>query len=482
MLLKDLLKDVNTHYANEKITGVTCDSRKVESGFAFVCISGNAIDGHLFAKDALLKGASVVITERDLEIDRQIVVEDTRAAYAKMSAEFFGRPAESLKLIGVTGTNGKTSISYMIKAILEFCGYKTGVIGTIQNMIGDKVYESANTTPDAYNLNRLFAQMRDEGCDYVVMEASSHALDQKRIYGLEFEVAAFTNLTQDHLDYHITMDNYFEAKKKLFSMSKKAVINLDDEYAERLVGSIDCETVTYSEKSNESTYSAKYINMRPDGIEYELVGYNLIKHMKIKTGGKFSVYNSLCAAVCCMELGIDVSKISEALEGMSGVKGRAEVVATDRDFSVIIDYAHTPDGLKNILSTFKEIKKGRLVCLFGCGGDRDSSKRPIMASVAAKYSDFVIVTSDNPRTEEPSKIIDDITKGLENTKTPYVIIENRIEAIKYAVQKAQTDDIIILAGKGHEDYQIIGKEKIHLDEREIVKEALLLLGNDKQEN
>ena len=475
MLLKDLLQDINTPYAETEIVGITCDSRAVEQGFAFVCINGASLDGHKFAESALKKGAAVIVTERKLGLSNEVVVEDTHAAYALMSAAFFGNPSKDLKLIGITGTNGKTSITYMLKAILEAAGYKTGVIGTIQNLIGDRIVESANTTPDAYNLNRLFALMRDEGCDYVIMEVSSHALDQKRVYGLDFEVAAFTNLTQDHLDYHKTMENYLEAKKKLFSMCKTAVINLDDRYAPAIAEGLSCKILTYSEKSNESTYSAKYINLRPEGIEYELVGYNLIKHMKIRTGGKFSVYNSMCAAVCAMELGLDISLIASALERLDGVKGRAEIVPTGRDFTVIIDYAHTPDGLANILSTFKEIKQGRLVCLFGCGGDRDSTKRPIMGTVAAKLADFVIVTSDNPRTEDPSKIISDITYGMKDSKTPYTVIENRIEAIKYAVANAKTNDIIILAGKGHEDYQILCTGKIHLDEREVVAEALSLL-------
>ncbi len=475
MLLKELLQDINTPYADTEIAGITCDSRAVEQGFAFVCINGASLDGHKFAESALKKGAAVIVTERKLGLSNEVVVEDTHAAYALMSAAFFGNPSKDLKLIGVTGTNGKTSITYMLKAILEAAGYKTGVIGTIQNLIGDRIVESANTTPDAYNLNRLFALMRDEGCDYVIMEVSSHALDQKRVYGLDFEVAAFTNLTQDHLDYHKTMENYLEAKKKLFSMCKTAVINLDDRYAPAIAEGLSCNILTYSEKSNESTYSAKYINLRPEGIEYELVGYNLIKHMKIRTGGKFSVYNSMCAAVCAMELGLDISLIASALERLDGVKGRAEIVPTGRDFTVIIDYAHTPDGLSNILSTFKEIKQGRLVCLFGCGGDRDSTKRPIMGAVAAKLADFVIVTSDNPRTEDPSKIISDITSGMKDSKTPYTVIENRIEAIKYAVANAKTNDIIILAGKGHEDYQILCTGKIHLDEREVVAEALSLL-------
>lgn len=472
MLLKDLLQNLDTALGNTEISGITCDSRAVEKGYAFVCINGASVDGHKFAKDALEKGAAVVITEKQLGLDKEVTVMDTHAAYATMSREFFGNPASRLRLVGITGTNGKTSVTYMLKAILEEAGYKTGIIGTIQNMIGDRVLPSANTTPDAYNLNKLFKEMADEGCEFAVMEVSSHALDQKRVYGIDFEVAAFTNLTQDHLDYHLTMENYLGAKKKLFAMCKTAVANLDDPAYDALLSDMPCKKVTYSEKRNDSTFSAKYINLRPEGIEYELVGYNLIKHIKLKTGGKFSVYNSMCASLCALELGIDLNTITAALEKLSGVKGRAEIVPTGRDFSVIIDYAHTPDGLENILSTFKEIKQGRLVCLFGCGGDRDATKRPIMGSVAARLSDFVIVTSDNPRSEEPMKIIDDIVSGMKDSKTAYKIIENRIEAINYAIENAESNDIIILAGKGHEDYQILSTGKIHLDEREVVAEAL----------
>lgn len=472
MLLRELLPNVSVEFGNVEIKDITCDSRKVEPGFAFVCINGFNLDGHKFALSAETSGASIIISEKPTGAKNEIIVPDTHEAYAVMSANYFGNPADKLKLVGVTGTNGKTSVTYMLKAIIESKGYKTGVIGTIQNMIGDRVIESTNTTPDAYALNKLFFEMVKEGCEYAIMEASSHALDQKRIYGLNFEVAAFTNLTQDHLDYHLTMDNYFEAKRKLFGMCKNAVVNIDDPYGKKLLESLTCKVSTYASVDRSATFSANGINMKPDGIEYEMVGDYTIKRIKLRTGGKFSVYNSLCAAVCARQLGFSFDEIAEALYALEGVKGRAEVVETGRDFTVIIDYAHTPDGLENILSTFKELKRGRLVCLFGCGGDRDATKRPIMGAVAAKLSDFVIVTSDNPRSEEPKKIIDDILEGMKNVRTPYVVIEDRTDAIKFAIQKAQKDDVIVLAGKGHEDYQILKTGKIHLDEREVIKEAL----------
>lgn len=454
-----------------EISGVTCDSRKVKNGYAFVCIVGSLSDGHDYAQSALEKGAAVIVAQKDLGIDNQIIVEDTHAAFATMCANWFGNPAKKLKLIGVTGTNGKTSVTYMLKSILESAGHKVGLVGTIQNMIGDEVIPTSNTTPNAYDLNSLFSLMCDKGCSYAIMEVSSHALDQCRVYNLDFEVAMFTNLTQDHLDYHITMDNYLEAKKKLFKMCKTAVINKDDEYAERLMDGLDCKIITYS-TGNDSTFSAKAVNYRPASVEYELVSNEILQHIKVNTSGKFTVYNSLCAICCAVELGFDVSKVAESLAKLQGIKGRAEVVPTGKDFTVIIDYAHTPDGLKNILKTFNECKKNRVIALFGCGGDRDKTKRPIMGSIATRYADFVIITSDNPRSEDPMSIINDILVGLEGSPTPYKVIENRIEAIKYAIRIAKEGDIIVLAGKGHETYQILSSGTIHLDEREIIADAL----------
>lgn len=470
MKLKDLIL-TEGKLAELEIKGITCDSRAVKEGYAFVCINGAVSDGHRFAQSALEKGAAVIIAERDLEIDNQVIVPDTHMAFADMSAKWFGSPAKDLKLIGVTGTNGKTSVTYMIKSILEAMGNKVGLIGTIQNMIGQEVIATQNTTPNAYDLNALFADMKTKGCSYAVMEVSSHALDQFRVYDLDFEAAIFTNLTQDHLDYHKTMDNYLEAKKKLFKMCKTAIINADDEYAEKIAEGLECRVVTYS-TGNNSTYSAKAIKYKPASVEYEFMSEKGINHIKVNTGGKFTVYNSLCAVSCAAELGLSVSEAATAISELNGVKGRAEVVENDRNFTIIIDYAHTPDGLKNILKTFNECEKNRLTVLFGCGGDRDKTKRPIMGSIAARYADFVIVTSDNPRSEEPGEIIKDILVGMEGVPTPFKVIENRIEAIKYAIETAQENDIIVLAGKGHETYQILKDGTIHLDEREVIAEAL----------
>lgn len=474
MLLKDLISTENSTLQSLEVKGVTCDSSAVQQGFVFVCIKGTRFDGHSFAEKALQSGAVAVVVERDMGLENQIVVTDTHAAYATICAKWFGNPADALTLVGVTGTNGKTSVTYMMKKILEAAGHKVGLVGTIQNMIGDEVIASQNTTPNAYELNSLFQRMKEEGCSHVVMEVSSHALDQCRVYQLNFDVAVFTNLTQDHLDYHGTMENYLAAKKRLFSMCKTAVINKDDEYAAELVNGLDCEIVTYS-TGNDATFSAKAIQYKPAQVEYELVSNTILRHIRLHVGGQFSVYNSMASAIAAVQLGVSDELVAKALDSLKGVKGRAEVVPTDRDFTVIIDYAHTPDGLKNILKTFKECKKNRLIVLFGCGGDRDKTKRPLMGGVAVRLADYCIITSDNPRTEDPSAIIEDILTGVSGVKTPYKVIENRIEAIRYAISMAEKDDIIVLAGKGHETYQILKEGTIHLDEREVVREALAKL-------
>lgn len=472
MKLKDLLPGLPAGIGETPISGIACDSRKVGKGYAFVCIRGTAADGHTFAPAAVENGASVIVTERDLGLPGQVIVPDSRRAYAEMCAAWFGRPADSLRLIGVTGTNGKTTVSYLVKAILEQSGYKVGLIGTIQNMVGDECLPAKNTTPSAYELHSLFSLMKNAGCQYVVMEVSSHALDQQRVGGLHFEAALFTNLTQDHLDYHLTMDNYKEAKRRLFGMCDTAVVNYDDPHWKDMVEGQPCQVVTYSALSDEATYSAKGITYRPDGVDFQMVGFGVISRVRLKTAGRFSVYNALCAGAAAVTLGLPLNTVAGALSQAPGVKGRAEVVPTGRDFTVIIDYAHTPDGLENILRTFKDIPKNRLIALFGCGGDRDRSKRPRMGKIAARLADYCIVTSDNPRTEDPALIIKDILAGMEGEKTPCTVVENRIEAIKYAINQARPGDIIVLAGKGHETYQILRAGTIHLDEREVVAEAL----------
>ena len=472
MKLKNILQNVSKEFENIEIKHVTNDSREVKEGSIFVCLKGPQNDGHDFAKSALEKGAAVVVCEKDLKLDKQIVTKDTHKALALLCDAQFDFPLKKLKVIGVTGTNGKTSVCSILKHILEENGHKTGLIGTVEHLVGDEVIPSDNTTPGIVKLRELFAKMVAAGCEYAVMEVSSHALDQRRVEGIEFETGIFTNLTQDHLDYHGDMEEYFLAKAKLFNISKNAVINLDDEYGKKLAEMVDCNCLTYSTKTDEADFTAKNIQVFHDKVKYDMAGFGVIGRISLNISGKFSVYNSLAAAVCAKEIGLSIEDITNSLSTINGVKGRAENVPTGKDFTVIIDYAHTPDGLQNILSTFRDCEKNRLVVLFGCGGDRDKTKRPIMGAVAARLANFVIVTSDNPRTEEPMAIIEDITKGLKGIHTPYKVIENRIEAIHYAIKHAKSGDIIVLAGKGHETYQIIGTKKIHLDEREVVKEAL----------
>lgn len=453
--------------AELEIKGITNDSRKVNKDYAFVNTCGKIE----YDFDALDNGAAVIITPNDLQIENAIKVDNISEIFALMSAKWFSDPAKKLKLIGVTGTNGKTSVTYMLKAILEKAGKKVGLIGTNQNMIGDKVIPSINTTPNAYYLNELFYKMEQDDCEYVVMEVSSHSIEGGHIIGLQFEVGVFTNLTQDHLDFHGNMESYYTAKKKLFAQCKTAVLNADDQYFSRLYDEIDCKKVAYS-VGGASDYIAKAVNCFATHTDYKLLTNDELLHIDVNTGGNFTVYNSLGAITAASQVGVPYSVSKEALADFDGVKGRAEVIPNTGDFTVIIDYAHTPDGLKNILKTFKSCAKERIILLFGCGGDRDKTKRSQMGEIASIYADYVIVTSDNPRTENPREIIDDIMKGIPNGLFAGKIIEDRYEAIKFALSIAQKDDIIILAGKGHEDYQIIGKEKHPFDEREIVKNLL----------
>ncbi len=457
---------------DSEISFLTCDSRQVKKGCVFACLKGVNCDGHDYALQASQFGASAILVERDMGVANQIVVANTHAAYAKMCANFYGNPAKKLKFIGVTGTNGKTTVTNILKHILSMENKKVGLIGTIQNEIGDTIIKTDKTTPNHLEYQKLLKDMVDGGCEYVVMEVSSHALEQHRIADTKFEVGVFTNLSQDHLDYHETMENYYEAKKKLFDVSKMAVICVDDEYGKRLAKEVSCSAVTFSVDSDDSSYRASEISINASGVKYKLTGDNDSEFICFSTPGMFSVHNSMAAAIVGFLLGFNEKNVVNDIAKCKPVKGRSENIPTNRDFYVICDYAHSPDGLKNILDSINSYSNGRVVTLFGCGGDRDKTKRPIMGEVAAKNSDFLIVTSDNPRTEDPDSIIEDIIVGVEKEKKPYVKITDRKEAIKYALENAKKDDIILLAGKGHEDYQIIGTKKIDMDERDIVKEIL----------
>ncbi len=482
MKLSDLLKDVKVLECRAdpelELTGVAYDSRAVQPGNLFVAVTGYAVDGHQYIPAALAAGAAAVICEHtpDAAVP-YVLVESSRAALAAISACWFGHPTRQMRVIGVTGTNGKTTVTYLLKAILEqAAGAKVGLIGTIQNMVGDEVVETERTTPESYELQKLFRRMADAGCTHVVMEVSSHALALHRVDAIEFETGVFTNLTEDHLDFHKTMQAYGEAKALLFSRCRRVVLNLDDAACGLMRKNASCEIMTYSSGKNEADVTAKNVRLKSDRIEMEVVAGMEIQRVELGIPGAFSVYNALAAIGAALTLGLPLPAIAQALRTARGVKGRVEVVPTPgMDFTVLIDYAHTPDGLENVLRCVKGFCKGRTVAVFGCGGDRDPIKRPIMGKIAADLADFVVITSDNPRTEDPNAIIADILVGLEGTKTPYVVIENRRAAIAWAMDHAQKDDIIVLAGKGHETYQIMGHEKTHLDEREEVAAHLAVM-------
>lgn len=454
-----------------EITAVCYDSRSAVKGALFVAICGYETDGHKYAASAKEKGAAVLLCQYVPEgLDMPYVrVKDTRRALALVSAAFYGYPAEKLNIVGVTGTNGKTTSTTLIKEVIERCtGDKVGLIGTNRNMIGDEELPTERTTPESADLQELFARMVEKGCKWAVMEVSSHSLYLGRVEGIRFHTGVFTNLTQDHLDFHKTMQAYAEAKAILFANCDRAVINIDDEYGPFMAESAKCPVLSVSVGKNEAGLVAKNVKLAADRVEFLAVTMGEVERITLGIPGAFSVYNALSALGFALGAGIKLSAAAAALACCSGVKGRAEVVPAGEGYTVLIDYAHTPDALENILNTAKGFAQGRVVALFGCGGDRDRTKRPKMGAIAAELADYVIVTSDNPRTEQPGEIIKDILEGMKDTKTPYTVIENRREAIWYALENAQPGDVIILAGKGHETYQIIGKEKHHMDEREIV--------------
>ncbi|KAA5807265.1 UDP-N-acetylmuramoyl-L-alanyl-D-glutamate--2,6-diaminopimelate ligase [Thermoanaerobacterium thermosaccharolyticum] len=478
MRLADVLKDIEYTIVKGNvdvdIRGICYDSRNSKDGSMFVAIKGFKSDGADYIGDAIERGAVAVLVDGEISIDKDITlikVQNTRKSLAKIASNYYGDPSKQLFLIGVTGTNGKTSVTYMIKSILESQNNKVGLIGTIQNMIGDKVYPTERTTPESLDLQRYLRLMVDEGVKYVVMEVSSHSLALNRVDECDFDIAVFTNLTQDHLDFHKTMDDYANAKAKLFRMAKTAcVINIDDDYSSLIIENSNAKVVTYGIK-DYAYIMAKDIKNDIKGAKYTVQIEDIKSDIALKIPGLFSVYNSLAAISVAFILGIPLQSVKMALKDVK-IKGRFEVLDIDAPYNVVIDYAHTPDGLENLMKAFGEYDTGRKILLFGCGGDRDKGKRPKMGEVAGKYADFVIITSDNPRSEDPMQIISEIEMGIKNTNCPYKIIENRKEAIKYALSIAKDNDIVILAGKGHETYQVLKDRVIDFDEREIVKEIL----------
>ena len=474
MKLQQLLEDVPVRKIHAdpqmEVTAVAYDSRKVQPGGMFVAITGFATDGNLYIPKAIEKGMGVLVTavEPDMEIP-YVLVESDRLALALIGRNFYGNPAASMKLIGVTGTNGKTSSTLLLKHVLEqVLGVKVGLMGTMENMIGSQRIPTERTTPESFELQALLAQMRDGGCTYAIMEVSSHAIALDRVAGLTYEVAAFTNLTEDHLDFHKTMENYCDTKAKLFSRCRKAVGNRDDAWYERMCGGAVCPVLTTSMKPGADLY-AQNPELLADGIRFTAVYGQQQVPVQLSIPGKFTVYNALTVLGMALQLGISLEDAAQALRTAQGVKGRVEVVPTPgKPYTVLIDYAHTPDGLENVLSSVKSYCKGRVIAVFGCGGDRDPIKRPIMGKIGTDLADWAIITSDNPRTEDPNKIIQDIQKGVDPQKKNYEMIENRPKAICHAMDIGEKNDIIILAGKGHETYQEICGVKHHLDEREVV--------------
>ena len=456
-----------------EISGISYDSRKTKPGDLFVAIKGFEADGHRFIPKAVQNGAAAVLCE-DAPTDGTpyVKVSDCRYGLAIASREFYGNPAARMKVVGFTGTSGKTSSTYILKHVLEAeLGAKVGLIGTNGNMIGDRLLHTEHTTPESLELHELFKQMADEGCTHVVMEVSSHSLELRRVAGIDYDVAVFTNLSQDHLDLHGTMDAYAAAKKKLFSQCKTGWVNIDDERGAFMMEGERCPMLRYSARQ-DAELKASDISLSADGVSFTAAYNGESVPVKLAIPGMFSVYNALGVMAACLSLGMSLSQTADGISSASGVKGRMEPVPTDGDYSVIIDYSHKPDALEKALKALRPVTRGRLIVLFGCGGDRDRGKRPIMGRVAAENADLVIVTSDNPRTEEPMDIINEILPGLENSQTPCKMICDRPEAIRWAIDNARSGDVILLAGKGHEDYQIIGHEKHHMDEREIVRDFL----------
>ncbi len=478
MKLKELLKDIRvlacTADPELEIADIHYDSRKVTPGSLFVAISGFASDGNRFIPMALQKGAAAVVTAKKPEADIPFVLVDSdRMALAMLGCNFYGHPAQSMTMIGITGTNGKTSATLLLKQVLEkTLGAKVGLIGTMANMVGSEVIPTERTTPESFELQGLFARMRDAGCTHVVMEVSSHAVTLDRIGGVHFDVAAFTNLTEDHLDFHKTMDAYCDAKAELFRRCSRAVINIDDSYAPRFLAAAACPVLTTAEHT-AADLRAENVALLSGGIRYQAIAGENTVDIQVPIPGRFTVYNTLTVLGIALQLGISLSDAAGALRTVAGVKGRIEVVPTPgRDYTVLIDYAHTPDGLENVLSSVRDFCRGRIISVFGCGGDRDPIKRPIMGHIGVKLADFAVITSDNPRTEDPMAIIRDILAGVESGDGAYIVVEDRKSAIRYAMDIAEKDDIIVLAGKGHETYQDIGGTKIHLDEREVVEACL----------
>lgn len=488
--LKDIISTLDVQQVegnqNVSIQDITADSRAVKPNSLFIALDGATVDGHNYIDKAVAAGAVAVIVSKPVTVPDDvcvITVADTRQAMMACVLYFFDYPANRMRMVGVTGTNGKTTTTHMIRHILKAQGHKVGVIGTVHIMIGDTSYPIHNTTPDVVDLQHILHQMVQENVEYCVMEVSSHALALGRVSGVEFDTAVFTNLTQDHLDFHKTFENYLAAKCKLFEQvsapnqvkdNKGAVINIDDSYGHRVMEKTTAPTITYS-TLGKGTLNASDVHMSTKNSQYTVNYKGESYPVSMNTTGLFNVYNTLAAIGACLQEGISMEAIDTALKTFSSVPGRFELIEEGQDFAVVVDYAHTPDGLQNILETAKAIKENRIIIVFGCGGDRDATKRPIMGRIAAEYGDKIYVTSDNPRTEDPVQIVKDVEVGVKEALrngTSYEVIVDRREAINHAIHDAKAGDIVIIAGKGHENYQILKNETIHFDDREEARKAL----------
>ena len=488
--LKDIISTLDVQQVqgdqNVSIQDITADSRAVKLNSLFIALDGATVDGHNYIDKAVAAGAVAVIVSKLVTVPDDvcvITVSDTRQAMMVCVPYFFDYPANRMRMVGVTGTNGKTTTTHMIRHILKAQGHKVGVIGTVHIMIGDTSYPIHNTTPDVVDLQHILHQMVQENVEYCVMEVSSHALALGRVSGVEFDTAVFTNLTQDHLDFHKTFENYLAAKCKLFEQvsapnqvkdNKGAVINIDDSYGHRVMEKTTAPTITYS-TLGKGTLNASDVHMSTKNSQYTVNYKGESYPVSMNTTGLFNVYNTLAAIGACLQEGISMEAIDTALKTFSSVPGRFELIEEGQDFAVVVDYAHTPDGLQNILETAKAIKENRIIIVFGCGGDRDATKRPIMGRIAAEYGDKIYVTSDNPRTEDPVQIVKDVEVGVKEALrdgTSYEVIVDRREAINHAIHDAKAGDIVIIAGKGHENYQILKNETIHFDDREEARKAL----------
>lgn len=477
-LLERLDYEVLQGSVDTDIVTLVNDSREAEKGSAFVCVRGAVSDGHNYAADAAAKGAAALVVEREVNAPEDvtvILVKDTRYALALMSAAYYGYPAKKMKIIGVTGTKGKTTTTYMVKSILESTGYKVGLIGTIEAIIGEKHIPAGNTTPESCTIQKYFSQMAEEGCDIVVMEASSQGLMLHRTAGIPFEIGIFTNLGKDHIgpNEHSDFENYKQCKGLLFRQCRLGIANADDRYFRDVLKNATCrvETFGFSENADLRAENIKLIS-RPGylGVAYHASGI-MDLDVEIDIPGRFSVYNSLTAIAVCRHFQVPPEKIKKALREVK-VKGRIERVPVSDEFTLLIDYAHNAMSLENLLTTLREYDPGRLVCLFGCGGNRSKDRRYEMGEVSGRLADLTIITSDNPRFEEPQAIIDDIKTGIEKTDGKYVEICGRKDAIRYAIETGKPGDVIILAGKGHEDYQEIKGIKYPMDERVLIAEIL----------